>query len=301
MVDLRPRFTDAVSPAGWGAQVDYDAVTWTPWVPDKWVLHWGGTPVTGSAAAGDVAAERAQLRIWENHHKNILGWLGIAYNWAVGNSGTLYRLRGDNRSGATAGDAEPDGIPENHEAVAVVFIVGSGQTVTAAALDTFRGMFVAVPELSTVTGHKFVALGPGYGTSTTCPGPQLSAFITNEDYRTPGGPAMPVGYPIDENDDPASIRFMQNVLNSAFGAGLTVDGVWGPLTTAAIEEHLELSGVPPFAASGVHRLHRWSIREYVTQDAAAGGWQEARVAGLEADVASLETHTHDEGETGPPV
>ncbi len=288
---LRPRFPEAVSPAAWGAAVDYDTKAWRPWVPDKWVLHWGGTPVSSGAAAGDTAAERAQLRSWENYHKNTLGWLGIAYNWAIGNSGTLYRLRGDNRSGATAGDAEPDGIPENHEAVAIVFIVGSGQTVSTAALGTFRGMYRDVPELATVTGHKFVAAGPGYGTATTCPGPQLSEFITTQSYLPDEGDNMGVSYPVDADADPNDIRFMQNLLNSAFNAGLVVNGVWDAATSAAIAEHLNITDAPPFKGSGILRLHRWTIREFIKDEmAGSGDWQEARVA-------ALESHSH---HTGPP-
>jgi peptidoglycan hydrolase-like protein with peptidoglycan-binding domain len=184
VIELKPRFPEAVSPASWGAIVNYDSKNWTPWNPDKFVLHWGGGKYSvGSAVDGNVDGEQAVIQGWERYHKYTKGWLGIAYNWAIGNSGTLYRLRGDNRSGAQAGDDEPDGIPENHEAIAVVFLVNTPDQVSEAAFATFRAMFARVPEIDTVIGHKDIDIGPGYGTSTTCPGPQISAFIATKSYE----------------------------------------------------------------------------------------------------------------------
>lgn len=311
-LSLTPRFPDAVSPAGWGAEVDYDSKEWTPWDPDKFVVHWGGTPVSTSAADGDTSGEEAQLRSWENYHKNSLGWLGIAYNWAIGNSGTLYRLRGDNRAGATSGDYEPDGIPENHEAVAVVFIVGTGQTATTKALDTFRGMYAAVPELDDVIGHKDVFAKSGSGKNTSCPGGQLHAWVTEEGYKQ--GALMGYAIPVDDTSPEPEIRFMQHLL------GVTDDGDWGPGTAAAkvaAVGGLEY-GVTPAEAEALWRLippkvhgnnqhdpiftrHETFLTHVGNSATAHGhphdtgdGWDEARVAALEA-------HTHDEGATGPPL
>ncbi|KKL18404.1 hypothetical protein LCGC14_2475840, partial [marine sediment metagenome] len=101
--------------------VDYDQPDWGSsrvygdgdlsglWVPDKVVVHWGGAPGPPITKAG----ERRLLRGWQRFHIESRGWRDIAYNYAVGNSGTLYRLRGWNPSGATSGDFEGDGIPEN--------------------------------------------------------------------------------------------------------------------------------------------------------------------------------------------
>ncbi len=172
MIELKPRFPEAVSPSSWGAAVDYDTKSWTPWNPDKWVLHWGGGTYS---TAGKT--EESVLQGWESFHINGQGWLGIAYNWAIGNSGTLYRLRGDNRSGATSGDYESDGIPENHEAAAVVVLVNTPDQVSEAAFETFRSMFARVPELDLVIGHKDVK------GATSCPGPQISEFISTQSYK----------------------------------------------------------------------------------------------------------------------
>lgn len=181
-IELKPRFPEAVSPSAWGAIVDYDSKNWTPWMPDKYVIHWGGDPVRSDAASGNVEGEKAQLRSWENFHINGRGWLGIAYNWAIGNSGTLYRLRGDNRAGATRGDYEFDGIPENHEAVAVVFIIGDGQSPSEAALATFQHIWHTEP-LEPVIGHRDVFEEGKGGTKTQCPGNELAAWIDSESYK----------------------------------------------------------------------------------------------------------------------
>lgn len=169
---------NAVAPSDWGAVVDYDTKSWTPWVPDKFVVHWGGSPVRSGAVDGVPSEEEAQLQSWEYFHMEVQGWLGIAYNWAIGNSGTLYRLRGENRSAATSGDYEPDGIPENHEGIAVVFIIGLGQLASDDALDTFRLLYQErglADGITTVIRHKDT-------TSTSCPGDQLSDWVSAGEY-----------------------------------------------------------------------------------------------------------------------
>ena len=170
---------EAVKPTDWGAKVNYDTKTWRPWNPDKWVLHYAGG--TQAYAYDGVEREMRYLRAYENFHVNTKGWLGIAYNYAIGMSGTLYRLRGENRSGATSGDYEKDGIPENEEARAVLFILGGNQEPTPEALNMFRFIYAGDP--LPVIGHKDVNIHSGTGTSTTCPGPHIDQFIDEKGYE----------------------------------------------------------------------------------------------------------------------
>ena len=167
---------DPVLPREWGAQVDYLAHDWTPWAADKTVVHYGGNAVTG--AYDGPARERTVLRIYEQSHLS-RGWRGIAYAYAIGMSGTLYVLRGEQASGATSGDYEGDGIPENHEARAVLFIMGGDQIPTPEALDTFRKLYALTPvdQQETVIGHRDVK-----GT-TRCPGPFLLDWVHTEQYK----------------------------------------------------------------------------------------------------------------------
>ena len=116
--------------AGWRSSRIYDDGALPGlWVPDKVVVHWGGATVPPVTKAG----ERSLLRGWQRFHINSRGWRDIAYNYAVGNSGERYRLRGWNPSGATSGDFEGDGIPENNEAVACVWLGGSSGSISTKA------------------------------------------------------------------------------------------------------------------------------------------------------------------------
>jgi hypothetical protein len=126
-----------VSPQDWGAAVNYDQWNDPHYDKDKIICHWVGVPVPDSAARGEVSAEKAQLRSSEKWHIENRGWRGIAYGWAIGNSGTCYRLRGWNIYGAHVGDVDRDGIVENKEGIPVLFIVGPGQSVSATGWITF--------------------------------------------------------------------------------------------------------------------------------------------------------------------
>lgn len=174
----------------WGAQrVFADGELSGTWVPDKYIVHYGGN----ANFAGDpdrcfergyrewpsVDAEMAVLRIYEQSHLS-RGWRAIGYNYAVGQSGKKYRLRGENPSGATSGDYEHDGIPENAEGKAILWIGGGDQIPTPWALDAITEIYRDEPML--VIGHRDVK-----GT-TSCPGSFLLDWIHNEKYKENGMP-----------------------------------------------------------------------------------------------------------------
>ena len=189
-----------VDQAGWGSATRYANGTKQPWRVDKWVLHWGGGPNPGGNLPANVLAEESVLRAWQRYHMGTKGWEDIAYNYAIGQSGLIYRLRGENRAGATSGDLEPDGIPENHEARAVVFILGEGQEPTAAAYTAFQKMWITDPLRVTVhSDHK----------STACPGDDVRAWVAEGGYNTVFTPHQiqvlkDVVAGIDEVQDPPS-------------------------------------------------------------------------------------------------
>ncbi len=164
-----------IGPTGWGARINYDSKDWRPWNPDKWVVHYGGGATRG--AYDGVDREKAVLRAWEWWHLDGRGWAGIAYNYAIGMSGTVYRLRGEQRSAATSGDIEPDGIPENYEARAVVFIMGGHQIPTSAALQAFTDLHQSFPDLPVIV-HSDVR-GTSY---TSCPGTFLRVWVHRKEY-----------------------------------------------------------------------------------------------------------------------
>ena len=156
----------------WGQRVNPLDNVWTPWNPDKWVIHHPGSPVGGD--------EKAALRAWENYHLDKKKWWGIAYNTAIGRSGTIYRLRGENRSGATSGDYESDGIKENYEAHAVLVMISPGEVPTPQQLNALREVLDTQPAWDTI-GHRQVREQSGTGTITQCPGDFLIEWIA--DYK----------------------------------------------------------------------------------------------------------------------
>jgi len=170
--------TNVVSPKQWGAKVDYDA--WTdPIDPkDKIIVHYGGG--ANSHAYEGREGEEKILQAWERYHLS-KGWRGLAYGWAIGCSGTLYRIRGWNRYGAHRGDLEPDQIPENREAIPVVFLLGGSQEPTPAAYLAFEGLRRTLETVEKrglpLYGHQEIAeLGVG-GTATACPGKPLMKYV----------------------------------------------------------------------------------------------------------------------------
>jgi len=164
--------------ADWGSTEIYADGTKTPWDPDKIVIHWGGGTNTPAA---DPGWEMDRLRRWQNFHINNRGWTDIAYNYAVGQSGSIYRLRGQNRSGATSGDADDDDIPENHEALAFVWIGGSG-TEDGPTDEAYAAMskIINASGQGVVIGHMDVKPG-----STSCPGPDWMNYIEKKGWEMP--------------------------------------------------------------------------------------------------------------------
>ena len=181
--------------SGWRSSKIYaDGALAGLWVPDKVVIHWGGSTIPPSTRAG----ERSLLRGWQRYHLG-KGWRDIAYNYSVGNNAPLvsrrsaadrYRLRGWNPGGATSGDFEGDGIRENAEAVAVVWTGGSGGKIKPAA---FEAMAIIVSEIlaeigadeDLVIGHRDVK-----GT-TTCPGDEWMEWIRARGWTTAPPPPPP--------------------------------------------------------------------------------------------------------------
>ena len=230
-----------VSPKDWGALKDYDSWDYGPWNVDKWVVHYGGGP----NYAGDAVkaaekgysfpsreAEMAVLRSWERWHVNGRGWKGIAYNYAIGQSGTVYRLRGENQAAATKGDYEPDGIPENQEARAVVFILGGDQVPTDAALDAFKRLYFEMGPGLPVIVHSDVK-------DTLCPGDFLRDWVKAKKF-------LEEDMWVKEGDSGFTVEFWQILLNRA-GENIATDGVFGPETVDAVRRvtNRYVSGVGP--------------------------------------------------------
>jgi hypothetical protein len=162
-----------VSPAEWGAKIDYDA---HPAVAgrDGTVGHWTGTKgtQTGLLAASDVrAAERALLRRIEQDHLD-QKWKGAAYSFSAGPSGELYRIRGYSAGAHNPADSDGDGVSDNRDGFGFLFMVGPDETPTDAMLRTAGRFFDSVG--GWVAGHNLTR-------NTQCPGPAVGKWLA--DYK----------------------------------------------------------------------------------------------------------------------
>jgi hypothetical protein len=177
MPEIGPPWT--LSPKDWHALRDYD--TWNdPFTPDDGVAlhHGGGADYEAHNPPYSQAKEIQQLQQWEGFHIYSRGWRGIAYGWAVGQTGTTYRLRGWNKYGAHTGDMDGDGIANNDEIIPILFI-GSGSRVALspaaqAAVERLRYW------LESQAGWKLRLYGHRElkGTVTSCPGVYGMQYVT---------------------------------------------------------------------------------------------------------------------------
>lgn len=182
----------ALSPSDWGARVDYDR--WTDrYTPDKAVaLHHGGSGDYPAAREPySVEKEMAQLRAWEKWHVEGRGWRGLAYGWGIGQSGTVYRIRGWNTYGAHTGDWDGDGVNNNSDTIPFIWIAsGNHHRVSPQAhLSIVRLRRYVEAESGRplrFMGHREVQPG------TACPGTNGMAYVAanrqlpdEEDEMTP--------------------------------------------------------------------------------------------------------------------
>ena len=143
--------------SAWGAQKVFDDGHLSgAWNPTEDVIHYGGNAVTDAYAG--VEREMQVLRIYEQSHLS-RGWRAIAYNYAFGNSGATYRLRGENPPGATKG--------HNSYTRSLLWIGGGTQEPTDAAFASMR---------RSITNPVFPH---SHYRPTACPGDHWRDWITN--------------------------------------------------------------------------------------------------------------------------
>ncbi len=166
---------DYVTRAQWGAR---PAESVTPIDPARLAgvtVHWYGSP-TAVAREADVPA---QLRAVQRAHQ--LGEFNdIAYNFVVSPWGRIYEGRGFRRQTGANGTTFA-----NRNYAAVVVAIGSGDRASAAAK-------AAVARV--VAGYRALGCGRdvkphGYWTGSTCPGPDLRAWIAARGFENAPTPA----------------------------------------------------------------------------------------------------------------
>lgn len=169
--------------AAWGSRKEYADGTLTPFAVDEIVIHWGGlTDPDGPDNIPSEAEEAAIMRGWQRYHIDTKGWFDIAYNTGVGNTGLTYRARGNNRSGATSGDWDGDGIPTNHEGYAIVWIGGANGEPSPQALSSMGRI---VRELMADAGKELTVSPHSAHKATACPGDTIRAWIDRKGWVIP--------------------------------------------------------------------------------------------------------------------
>lgn len=130
---------DFYQPAEWGAAYDYASIT-DPYVrKDKIGVHifHATKPIAAATPPLSFTKSTAKIRQSEAYHIG-KGWRGLAYGPVIDQEGRVFLARDwRNYSGAFFGDGDDDGVSENKEAIAIAFLVGTGQPPSQAAWDSF--------------------------------------------------------------------------------------------------------------------------------------------------------------------
>ncbi len=132
------------------------------------VVHWSAYPTALSKTE-----ELTQIKQIQDLHQNDRGWNDIAYNFCVGDSGTIYEARGfENRSAAQGGNTRDEINYNNRHYVAVCWLGGSNpddqpsKEAVAAVKDLWRKVG---GELRPHSSFK----------ATNCPGNMWRQWIDN--------------------------------------------------------------------------------------------------------------------------
>lgn len=196
-------------------------------------IHWVGVEINGDPSKITRGIQR--------YHQETKGWWDVAYNYLVGQDGSVLEGRGwKNRSGANGSSKL------NRQYGAICLLLGPGQRPTDEMIDAtrntikhFRQVF---PRATEIVGHKDIS-------STACPGEDVHALIGigGLDPAIPGKEGESItpvsGYPVptrllrkgSKGDD---VRWTQTRLNiKGASPALVVDGDFGRKTHRQVRRY----------------------------------------------------------------
>jgi hypothetical protein len=169
------------------------------------------------------ACER--LRINQNYHMDSQKWADIGYNYLVVSApgypavdGLIFEARGRDVVGAHC-------LDHNTAWVGIQVAIGGAQKPSPAALRSVR---VLHDWCAAEAGHSLAKKGHKDGFATSCPGPELYAWVHAgmPFASTPGTPPVkPPVKPVTHNI--ALTKAVQRAVR------VSADGVWGPATQTA--------------------------------------------------------------------
>ncbi|MGD9705157.1 MAG: N-acetylmuramoyl-L-alanine amidase [Acidimicrobiia bacterium] len=198
-------------------------------------LHHSGSAADFSTSAGNPKAYVQNLQRYSMQEK---GLSDIAYNYVVIADGVVLEGRGlRHRSGA-------NGTADGNVKYAAVLFPGDYRTgkntLTSAQITSFRRLRQFI--LGVATQAK--DLKPhGFFKPTECPGQNIISSIPALS-QLPSSPGLPPPRPaLRRGSTGASVRCLQRTLNNWGGASLAVDGVFGPVTEAAVLRYQKAHGL----------------------------------------------------------
>lgn len=214
--------------AGWGARAPKGS--WSSWgggQPSGVAIHW-----EGAGGQPDHANCAAEVRSIQNFHMNGV-YIDIAYNAMVCQHGVIFEGRPIGYKSAAQNSS-------NSTHVAICFLGGPGTPFTdaaKAAVNDWINTVAPAQARGNVQGHRETP-----GNSTACPGNEIIDWIHagrpasgSTPTPPPPPPPAPSSHPVlrKGNKGPAVME-LQRKLNGVSGAGLVVDGDFGPRTDQAV-------------------------------------------------------------------
>lgn len=156
---------DIHTKSGWGGSYRSNAPL--PNQPASWVVVHHST----GDNCDSFESCSAQMRYLEGLHTNVFGWADIAYNFCIGNDGSIYEGRGFDYTGLHA-----PGF--NQQSLGVCFLgTYTDEQPSAAALQALRDLvFCGVDRLS--VSNQYYYIGHRQDVNTECPGSALFSELS---------------------------------------------------------------------------------------------------------------------------
>lgn len=220
----------------WGARSPAGAIDILDRPARKIIIHHTATPNStdySKAHAFDLA------RSIQNYHMDHNGWIDTGQHFTVSRGGHMMEGRHHSLTSLHSGDQH---VRSAHTSGQNALAIGIENEGTYNSVDIREEHYTTLLELCVHICEQYGIDGYEiYGhrdfNATECPGDRLYGLLSNlrEDVsaRLGGDPAA-VSWPLLRRDDTGeSVRILQHLLNE-HGAGISVDGVYGPATESAV-------------------------------------------------------------------
>ena len=233
---------------------------------NKLQIHHTGSPSYSNFYKSGGGHENilARQQSMKNYHVNTRGMSDIAQHFTIAPNGHIVTGRSLNKNPAGITGWNSNAIcveiygnfDKGHDVMkeaqkdAVIMLYGelckkfkltpSNTTIRPHAWftsgGTYLGDYVAGRSRKTCPGTNFMGIGNSRAAFDSKFIPMVKAYINGQTVTSNPAPTQPTQQPTASttNSGKYIVRYLQNVLNSQYNAGLVVDGLYGPKTEAAI-------------------------------------------------------------------